>query len=339
MPLKTSFSIRAPTGADGLRKNSGFRGPGPACLSLLLATSMALGDAGAALAQAGPSVSKATLPAGAFEGARFSVVAGFGGVPLNVVEVGDPSRPAILLIHGFRQSYLSWTYQFGSDLKTRRRLVAFDLRGHGNSGSPWWPDAYDQARPWADDVDAVIKATGLVKPLVVGWSFGGNVAMDFARYHPEVPIAGYVLVATTGGFVKAPPPPPKAPARPSASPNLQVNIAAVDASTRFLFPATVDATLRDQFKAAAMRVSPFVDQAIARRAGYDNLDLRDSLHAPITLVFGGKDPIVGPALAQTLTANLPRAKVVVFPNAGHGLFIEDPEHFNALLDDKKCCLR
>jgi pimeloyl-ACP methyl ester carboxylesterase len=98
----------------------------------------------------------------------------------------------------------------------------------------------------------------------------------------------------------------------------------------------VDAKLRDQFKAAAMRVSPFVDQAIARRTDYDNLDLVGSLREPMTFVFGGKDPIVGPALAQTLTASVPRAKVVVFPNAGHGLFIEDPERFNALLDADQC---
>ena len=300
-------------------------GVGPSVF--VLAGSFVVGDVGAAdvaVAQAAPPTPKAAVAAGAFEGAKFSIVAGAGGVPLNVVEVGDPALPAILLIHGFRQSYLSWTYQFASDLKTRCHLVAFDLRGHGNSGSPWQPDAYGEAQPWADDVNAVIKATGLNRPLVVGWSYGGNVAMDFARYHPEVPLAGYILVATTAGFDKIPLPPPNAPVRPTASPNLLLNIAAVDASTGFLFPTTIDAKLRDQFKAAAMRVSPFVDQGIARRAGHDNLDLLDSLHAPVTFVFGGKDPIVGPALAQTLASRLPRAKVVVFPNAGHGLFIEDP---------------
>ncbi len=273
---------------------------------------------------------------GPFASAKFSIVAGADGVPLNVVEVGDPSAPAILLIHGFRQSYLSWWYQFGSALKTHCHIIAFDLRGHGDSGAPWRPEAYDQARPWADDVANVIKAVGVSKPLIVGWSYGGAVAMDFARYHPDAPVAGYVLVATTGGFLKTPAPAPDAPVRPTASPNLELNIAAVDASTRFLFPATIDAKLRDQFKAAAMRVSPFVDQAVARRAGYDNLDLLPSLHAPITLVFGGKDPVVGPATAQRLTALLPHAKVTVFPNAGHALFIENPEMFNALLDANQC---
>jgi pimeloyl-ACP methyl ester carboxylesterase len=308
-------------------------------LGLMLAAGIVFGNVGApdvAVAKAGPPTPKAVIPANAFDGARFSVVAGAGGVPLNVVEVGDPSLPAILLIHGFRQSYLSWTYQFGSDLKTRCHIVAFDLRGHGNSGSPWQPEAYARGQPWADDVNAVIKATGLKTPLVVGWSYGGNVVMDFARYHPDVPVSGYILVATTGGFVKIPAPSPNAPPRPTTSPNLLLNIAAVDASTDFLFPTTIDAKLRDEFKAAAMRVSPFVDQAIGRRTDYDNLDLIDSLKAPVTFVFGGKDPIVGPALAQTLASRASRAKVVVFPDAGHGLFIQEPERFNALLDANQC---
>ena len=173
-------------------------------LGLLPAPSIVFGTAAVtdvAVAQAAQPPQKARISAGAFDGAKFSVVAGSGGVPLNVIEVGDPSLPAILLIHGFRQSYLSWTYQFASDLKTRCHIVAFE-RGHGNSGSPWQPDAYAQAQPWADDVNAVIKATGLSRPLVVGWSFGGNAAMDFARYHPEMPLSGYILVATTAGFEK-----------------------------------------------------------------------------------------------------------------------------------------
>jgi pimeloyl-ACP methyl ester carboxylesterase len=311
----------------------------PGGTQLLLAVGIGLGSCSmvhAVRAQTPPQAATATALSSAFDGARFSYVTGFGGVPLNVVEVGDRSLPAILLIHGFGQSYLSWTYQFGSDLKKSCHIVAFDLRGHGDSGSPWQASAYDTGRPWADDVNAVINATGIKDPLVVGWSYGGNVAMDFARYHPNVPIAGYVLVSTTGGFIKVPAPSANAPVRPTASPNLLLNIAGVDASTDFLFPPTVDPKLRDEFKAAAMRVSPFVYRAIVRRAGYDNLDLVSALQTHVTFVFGGKDPIVNPTLAHVLESRLPRAKTVVFPDAGHGLFIEDPERFNALLDADQC---
>jgi pimeloyl-ACP methyl ester carboxylesterase len=261
-------------------------------------------------------------PGSPFATAHFSTVNGAGGVPLNVVEAGDKSLPAILFIHGFRQSYLSWTEQFKSDLQAHCHLVAFDLRGHGNSGSPWQDAAYDNAAPWGDDVADVIQAKGLTKPLIVGWSYGGNVAMDFARRHHDIPVAGYILLSTTAGMLKTPPVPRGAPVRPTASPSLEANIAAVDGSVALLFPTSIEASLRENFRLAAMRVSPFVDRAIVKRANTDNLDIAASLRAPITLVTGGKDPILTPALAQRVAAALPKAKLVSFSESGHALFLE-----------------
>jgi pimeloyl-ACP methyl ester carboxylesterase len=275
-------------------------------------------------------------PASVFATASFSTVTGAGGVPLNVVEAGDKSLPAIVFIHGFRQSYLSWIEQYKSDLQAHCHLVAFDLRGHGNSGSPWQEDAYDSAAPWGDDVAKIIKATGITKPLIVGWSYGGNVAMDFARRHPDIPVSGYILVSTTAGMLKMPPLAPGAPVRPTASSNLQANIAGVDASVALLFPKSIDPAMRESFRLAAMRVSPYVDRAIVKRANTDNLDIVASLHVPITLVTGGKDPIVTPALAQRVLAALPKAKFVSFPDSGHALFVEEPKKFGDILEEAQC---
>lgn len=275
--------------------------------------------------------------AGPFDGARFSTVTGAGGVPLNVVETGDPTKPAVLLIHGFRQSTLSWAAQFASELPQRCRLVAFDLRGHGNSGHPWQPEAYDHARPWADDVARVIEALALKKPLVVGWSFGGNVAMDFATLHPEVPVAGYLLVGTAAGTNAAPAPPPaaaSAPPRPTASPDLSVNIPAVGASTEFIFRSPrITAEQRAQFSAAAMRVGPWVEQAVARRPRTEAPFVPAQ---PLVFATGEADPLVGPPVLAKLKTLFPAARFVSFPGAGHAPFIEDPARFNALLDELHC---
>jgi non-heme chloroperoxidase len=279
---------------------------------------------------------QAAAPTSAFAGARFTQVIGGGGVPLNVVEKGDPALPAVLLIHGFRQSTLSWSLQFASDLPTRCHLVAFDLRGHGNSGSPWQADAYDNPRPWADDVARVIEALHLNKPLVVGWSFGGNVAMDFATLYPAVPVAGYLLTGTAGGTAASPPPPPvppNAPPRPSASPDLTLNIAAVDAGTRFLFPnPALDPALLARFSAAAMRVGPWVEQGVASRPRSGKVDIA----APVTFATGGRDPLIVAATVARLPEFFPHARFVAFPDAGHAVFLDEPARFNALVDELQC---
>ncbi len=278
-----------------------------------------------------------TAFAGPFDGARFTTVTGAGGVPLNVVEQGDPSKPALLLIHGFRQSFLSWSAQFGSDLSQRCRLVAFDLRGHGNSGHPWQPEAYDNARPWADDVARVIEALQLKKPLVLGWSFGGNVAMDFAALHPQVPVAGYLLVGTAAGTTAAPAPPPPpadAPPRPTAAPDLAKNIAGVQASTEFIFRSPhITPEQRAQFNAAAMRVGPWVEQAVARRPRTETAFVPAQ---PLVFATGEADPLVGAPVLAKLKLLFPAARFVAFPGAGHAPFLEDPARFNALLDELHC---
>jgi alpha-beta hydrolase superfamily lysophospholipase len=93
---------------------------------------------------------------------RHVEVPGHGGVPLNVVEAGDPAGEPVLLLHGFSQSYLSWKLQLDDPvLRARFRLIAIDLRGHGGSGKPWDPAAYAGHLPWAEDIRRVLDALGV----------------------------------------------------------------------------------------------------------------------------------------------------------------------------------
>jgi non-heme chloroperoxidase len=271
----------------------------------------------------------------AFKGATFRQVDSKDGVPLNVIEKGDNTKPAILFIHGFRQSYLSWSPQFASSLGERCHLVAFDLRGHGNSGSPWRAEAYDNSQPWADDVASVIKATGLNKPLIVAWSYGGNVTMSFIRNYPNEKLAGIVMVDTSAGTLPISAPNPNAPPRPTQSSDLAANITAVNAANELLF-GNVSAPLKAQFALAAMRVSPFVERGIVKLSQISNADLLPKISAPITLIVGGKDPIIPAAMAATIKQTFAHATIVDFPQSGHAPFLDEPEKFNALLDQLQC---
>jgi non-heme chloroperoxidase len=98
------------------------------------------------------------------------------GLTISAQDWGNPNGPEILFIHGFSQSHLSWIKQVtSSDLLKEFHMVTYDLRGHGNSDKPLEPERYKTSKYWGDEVQAVMDATGLKRPVLVGWSYGGRV--------------------------------------------------------------------------------------------------------------------------------------------------------------------
>ena len=116
------------------------------------------------------------------------------GLTISAQEWGNPAGPEILFIHGFSQSHLSWMRQVDSDLAKEFRIVTYDLRGHGNSDKPLDPASYKNSKAWGDEVQAVIDAAGLKRPVLVGWSYAGRVISDYLSTHGAGQIAGINFV-------------------------------------------------------------------------------------------------------------------------------------------------
>jgi pimeloyl-ACP methyl ester carboxylesterase len=100
-----------------------------------------------------------------------------GGCQIHYRAWGLPDRPGLVLIHG-GGAHSGWWDHIGPLLDTHR-VVAIDLSGHGDSGRR---PAYDLTL-WSDEVMAVAAAEGLVKPVLVGHSMGGWVAVSTAARH------------------------------------------------------------------------------------------------------------------------------------------------------------
>src|ERR1700733_10179996 len=135
-------------------------------------------------------------------------------VTLNAVETGNPSGQPILFVHGLSQSWRSWMRQFADPrLRERFRLVALDLRGHGESqgaigaidqeGKPLASlcDAqYNDGNvettsySWAYDLDAAIEALHLDGPLLIGWSAGAWVIQSYFLAHSGLGAIGKAIL-------------------------------------------------------------------------------------------------------------------------------------------------
>jgi pimeloyl-ACP methyl ester carboxylesterase len=126
---------------------------------------------------------------------KIQTVKGAAGVKLQVREYGKSTGVPILLIHGWSQSHLCWSKQYGSALKDDARIVALDLRGHGMSDAPVEIDQYTDGDKWADDIAGVIDQLALDRPILVGWSYGGYIISDYVRRQGQGKIAGINFVA------------------------------------------------------------------------------------------------------------------------------------------------
>ena len=100
---------------------------------------------------------------------------------------GDPSLPGLVLIHG-GAAHSGWWDHVAPQLHSHR-VVAVDLTGHGDSDHR---DSYDM-KEWAREVVAVAAAEGMERPVVLGHSLGGWVALTVGVEHPDTVAAVAVI--------------------------------------------------------------------------------------------------------------------------------------------------
>ena len=110
------------------------------------------------------------------------------GVALAYEDSNEGLSP-ILFVHGWGCDHSFFAPQMAF-FKPRHRVVAVDLRGHGCSDAP--PQNYTMAG-FADDLAWLCTKLGLDKPVVVGHSMGGTIALEFAAHYPELLTAAVLI--------------------------------------------------------------------------------------------------------------------------------------------------
>jgi len=89
--------------------------------------------------------------------------------------------PALVLIHGLTANHVCWA-SLADVLAPRHRLIAYDLRGRGDSDKP---DGGYSLATHAEDLGALLDHFGLRRAVVVGHSLGAHIAVRFAARHPR----------------------------------------------------------------------------------------------------------------------------------------------------------
>jgi pimeloyl-ACP methyl ester carboxylesterase len=104
------------------------------------------------------------------------------GIRIHLVEEGV--GPAVLLVHGFPESWYSWRHQMPALAAAGYRAIAIDVRGYGRSSAPTAVDAYRMTQHVADNL-GVLDALGLDTAVIVGHDWGSPIAAHTALLRPD----------------------------------------------------------------------------------------------------------------------------------------------------------
>lgn len=247
------------------------------------------------------------------------------GLRLHYAEQGDPAAPPLVLLHGFTDSWFSYSRVLPA-LAAQYHVFAPDQRGHGDSDRP--ADSYAMAS-LAADVVAFMDALGLARAAVVGHSMGSIVAIELALAAPER-LEALVLIGANTSWNS-----PELVAFEEVVAGLTDPVPAefvreFQDSTAF---EPLPAAFMERVVAESLKLPALVWRgALAGHIAADYAGRLGTINLP-TLVLGGEEDAYCPATKQReLAARLGNAELKLYPLVGHCPHWERPEQFVQDLD-------
>jgi pimeloyl-ACP methyl ester carboxylesterase len=241
----------------------------------------------------------------------------FHNGPVEIAYLDEGEGDPILLVHGFASSRnVNWVYPaWVSELKKNgRRVVAIDLRGHGESGKLYDPAEYS-IEMLAGDVIALMDHLEIDRADMMGYSMGGRTTAYLARYQPAR-LRSAILGGIGIGLIKG------------GGPGQNV-VEALEA------PSLDDVTdpVGRTFRAFADQTRSDRKALAACLRGSRRLMTRDeaaSITVPVLIAVGTKDEIAGSA--DELGKIIPGSQVLNIPNRDHMRAVGDKVYKAGVLD-------
>jgi long-chain acyl-CoA synthetase len=216
-----------------------------------------------------------------------------------------PDVPArtLVFVHGYGGRNLQWLYQLRAFGQTMR-VIAPDLRGHGQSDDPARPPITVAAL--VDDLETTLTQLEAQRPfLLVAHSFGGAIAAEYALRHADE-VSGLVLIGTPARFILTP-----------------------GARQLMSLPGPVIETLKKRLGIAifaeARTLRRMHDGAMSRWRGDKRLG---ELRVPTLVVIGHRDTVFTQEHYAAVPKLIPGAQQVVIPVSAHLVQLERPDAVN-----------
>jgi sigma-B regulation protein RsbQ len=248
---------------------------------------------------------------------------------------GVPSRPALVLVHGFGCDQTMWG-RLVPHLEQGHRVVTFDQAGAGAAGRA----AYDSERHaslegYAEDLVAICAELGLDEVVVVGHSIAAMIGVLAHLRAPEL-VAGLVMIAPSPRFVDEPP-----YVGGFSAEEVQRLLAGMRDDFRVwvetMSPAFVghpeQPELAAELTAALLRIDPDIAVEFARVTFLsDNRKHLPAVQCPTLVIQVSGDPFVPEEVGEYVRDQLPRSSYTRVDTTGHFPHLSHPEETARAID-------
>lgn len=243
------------------------------------------------------------------------------GVPFAYRELGSDAGVPVIFLHHLMAVLDDWDPRIIDGIAAQRRVITFNNRGVGASGGSVPHTVEEMGR----DAIAFIRALGLRKVDLLGFSLGGGVAQMVALQAPDL-VRRIVLAGTAprggGGIDEI--------SRITIIAYLKAALTLSDSRNFLFFPRTPDGKYaakdylarlkertKDRDKPISLQARRAQLQAI-RTAGMSAPDDLSVITQPVFIANGDHDLMVDSRHSTDMARRLPNAKLTIYPNSGHG---------------------
>jgi pimeloyl-ACP methyl ester carboxylesterase len=233
---------------------------------------------------------------------------------VKVYYESEGSGPAVLLSHGYSATSGMWKGQIAA-LKDRYRVIAWDMRGHGQTDSPADQAQYTEDAS-VDDMAAILKALGLDQAVIGGLSLGGYMSLAFYLKYPQMTRA-LMLFDTGPGY-----------RNPQAREGW--NQTSYRRAERLEEGGLASLTGGDEVRQSMHRSAEGLAKAArGMLAQFDSrvIECLERIDVPTLVLVGANDEAFLNA-TDYMANKIPGAKKVVIPDAGHAANMHQPAAFN-----------
>jgi 3-oxoadipate enol-lactonase len=229
--------------------------------------------------------------------------------------------PLLVFAHGAGGNHLSWWQQVPA-FRDRYTCVTFDHRGWGATRDARPPGEWPS---FDSDLGALIDHLGAGEVRLVAQSMGGWTCLAYATRNPGR-VRGLVMADTVGGLLGPRMPDPlrraaRPPGEPLANAALGVTFQRTNAVMTFLYGqiATLNPPRDLSQTGVVLRRHPVTEEEV------------QALACPVLFIHGDEDVLIPLESARAASTILPNARLEVVAGAGHSVYFEQPEAFNALV--------